>query len=118
MEEKKNHPRISVVIPFFNEEENIGELYRVLIKVLKKLNTTYELIFIDDGSFDNTYQILTELYQEDENIQLIRLKKNFGQTAALQAGFDVAQGEVIISMDGDLQIPIPAKSFFTSVELK
>jgi len=103
MEEKKNYPRISIVIPFFNEEENIGELYRGLIKVLKKLNTTYELIFIDDGSFDNTYQILTELYEEDENIQLIKLKKNFGQTAALQAGFDVAQGEVIISMDGDLQ---------------
>jgi glycosyltransferase involved in cell wall biosynthesis len=103
MEEKKNYPRISMVVPFFNEGENIQELYQSLIETLKKLNTTYEMIFIDDGSFDNTYKILTELYQKDENIQLIKLKKNFGQTAALQAGFDVAQGEIIISMDGDLQ---------------
>jgi len=103
MEEKKKHPQISMVIPFFNEEENIQELYQILFKVLKKLNTTYELIFIDDGSLDNTYQILTELYRNDENVQVIKLKKNFGQTAALQAGFDVAQGEIIISMDGDLQ---------------
>jgi len=103
MEEKKEHPQISVIIPFFNEEENIYELYESLIKILKKLNSTYELIFIDDGSFDNTCQILTELYQKDDNVQLIKLKKNFGQTAALQAGFDVVQGETIISMDGDLQ---------------
>jgi len=103
MEEKKKHPQISMVIPFFNEEENIKELYQILIKVLKKLNTTYELIFIDDGSLDNTYQILTALYKNDENVQVIKLKKNFGQTAALQAGFDIAQGEIIISMDGDLQ---------------
>jgi glycosyltransferase involved in cell wall biosynthesis len=103
MEEKIKYPQISMVIPFFNEEENIQELYQILIKVLKKLNTTYELIFIDDGSLDNTYQILTELYRNDENVQVIKLKKNFGQTAALQAGFDIAQGEIIISMDGDLQ---------------
>jgi len=103
MEEKENYPRISIVVPFFNEEENIEELYQRLIPVLKKLNTTYEMIFVDDGSLDNTYQILTELYQKNENVQVVKLKKNFGQTAALQAGFDVAQGEVIISMDGDLQ---------------
>ncbi|NIM90301.1 MAG: glycosyltransferase [Candidatus Aminicenantes bacterium] len=103
MEEKKEYPQISLVIPFFNEEENIEELYQGLVKVLTELNKTYEMIFIDDGSLDNTYQILTRLYQKDENIRVIKLKKNFGQTAALQAGFDVAQGEIIISMDGDLQ---------------
>ena len=103
MEKEKKHTQLSIVIPFFNEEENIEELYQSLIKVLKKLNTTYELIFIDDGSLDSTYQILTGLFQKDENVRAIKLKKNFGQTAALQAGFDVAQGEIILSMDGDLQ---------------
>ncbi|MFQ6082108.1 MAG: glycosyltransferase family 2 protein [Candidatus Aminicenantia bacterium] len=100
---RKPFPDVSVVVPFYNEQENIKELYKRLIQVLKKLNLKYELIFIDDGSTDNTYQILTEIFQKDKNVNLIKLRKNFGQTAALAAGFDFAQGEIIISMDGDLQ---------------
>jgi len=103
MESKRINPQISVVVPFYNEQENIQELYQGLTRVLGNLNVTYELIFVNDGSTDNTPQILKDLYQKDEKVLVIRLRKNFGQTAALQAGFDFAQGDVIISMDGDLQ---------------
>ncbi|MCD6194413.1 MAG: glycosyltransferase family 2 protein [Candidatus Aminicenantes bacterium] len=96
-------PQISVVVPFYNEEANVEELYRRLKKVLDRLKRTYELIFIDDGSTDKTPEILQKIYEKDEQVKIIRLRKNFGQTAALQAGFDFAQGEIIISMDGDLQ---------------
>lgn len=96
-------PQISVVVPFYNEEANVEELYRRLKKVLDRLKRTYELIFIDDGSTDKTPEILQKIYEKDELVKIIRLRKNFGQTAALQAGFDFAQGEIIISMDGDLQ---------------
>lgn len=103
IDKSKTPPQISVVVPFYNEEANIEELYRRLKEVLEKLNQTYELIFIDDGSTDKTPEILQRIYEKDELVKIIRLRKNFGQTAALQAGFDFAQGEIIISMDGDLQ---------------
>jgi glycosyltransferase involved in cell wall biosynthesis len=103
MESKRINPQISVVVPFYNEQENIQELYQGLTRVLGNLNVTYELIFVDDGSKDRTPQILRGLYQKDQKVLVIRLRKNFGQTAALQAGFDFARGEIIISMDGDLQ---------------
>ncbi len=96
-------PEISVVVPFYNEEENIEELYRRLKKVLAEVGRTYELVFVDDGSQDRTPEILQRLFQQDKTVKVIRLRRNFGQTAALQAGFDFARGEIIISMDGDLQ---------------
>jgi len=106
MKQEKNSPRnlqISIVVPFFNEEANIKELYQRLKRVLDRLQLAYELIFVDDGSTDRTPTILHQLYENDERVKIIRLRKNFGQTAALQAGFDYARGEIIISMDGDLQ---------------
>ncbi len=103
MNDKEKIIEISVVVPFYNEEDNIEELYGKLTQVLKGLGVTYELIFIDDGSTDRTPDILTGVFDADETVKVIRLRKNFGQTAALQAGFDNACGKVIISMDGDLQ---------------
>jgi len=103
MDTQNTTPRISVVIPFYNEEDNVEELYTILKRVLRKQKQSYEIIFIDDGSTDRTSAILARLFAEDRSLKVIRLRKNFGQTAALQAGFDHAQGEVIISMDGDLQ---------------
>ncbi|MCP2604921.1 glycosyltransferase family 2 protein [Candidatus Aminicenantes bacterium AH-873-B07] len=100
---EKSQIEISIVVPFYNEEENIKELYNRLTQTLKNLKKSYELIFIDDGSTDRTYQILNELYKKDKHVNIVKLKKNFGQTAALAAGFDHANGEIIISMDGDLQ---------------
>ena len=94
--------RISVVVPFYNEEQSVGEVYRRLKSALDGLD--YELIFVDDGSSDGSYQALREVWEKDrEKVRVIRLRRNFGQTAALQAGFDKARGEVIVTLDGDLQ---------------
>lgn len=103
MGKKDKKIEISIVVPFYNEEDNIKELYGKLTLVLKNLGITYELIFIDDGSTDKTRDILMDLFESDETVKVVILRKNFGQTAALQAGFDHAEGEIIITMDGDLQ---------------
>ncbi|HJZ63685.1 MAG TPA: glycosyltransferase family 2 protein [Candidatus Acidoferrum sp.] len=95
--------RYSIVVPFFNEQENIPPLYMKLTEVMDSIGEPYELIFVDDGSKDNTFKVLSDIYEHDRRVNLIRLRRNFGQTPALKAGFDFARGEVIISMDGDLQ---------------
>ena len=95
--------RYSVVVPFYNEQENIPPLYMKLTEVMDSIGEPYELVFVDDGSKDNTFRVLSEIYEHDRRVNLIRLRRNFGQTPALKAGFDFARGEVIISMDGDLQ---------------
>ena len=94
---------LSIIVPFFNEEDNIEELYTRLKKVLGTLGLSYEIIFVDDGSRDRTPEILARLYEQDSALHVIRLRRNSGQTAALQAGFDFARGQIVISMDGDLQ---------------
>jgi glycosyltransferase involved in cell wall biosynthesis len=96
-------PEISVIIPVYNEEENIGLLYQKLIQALEELGRSWEAIIIDDGSSDRSYEKLAEIARTDERIKLVRFVKNFGQTAALAAGIDHAQGDVIIPMDADLQ---------------
>src|SRR5579859_2605518 len=95
--------RYSIVVPFFNEQENIPALYMKLTEVMDSIGEPYELVFVDDGSRDNSFRVLSEIYEHDRRVNLIRLRRNFGQTAALKAGFDFARGGVIISMDGDLQ---------------
>ena len=94
---------ISVVIPLLNEEENIPLLYEELNAVLGSLNDTYEIIFIDDGSSDRSLELLCNLQKKDNHVVVVNFRKNFGQTAAMAAGFDYAQGDVIITMDADLQ---------------
>ena len=94
---------ISVTVPFFNEEKNVRPLYSQLKEVLEKENLNYEIIFVDDGSMDKTLAVLKEVQRENGKVKVIKLRKNFGQTAALSAGFDHARGEIIISLDGDLQ---------------
>ena len=94
---------ISIVIPLYNEEENVQELYRSLTKVLNTLQESYEILFVDDGSSDGSYAKLIEIRHNDENIRIIKFRRNFGQTAAIHAGFDYASGEVVVTMDADLQ---------------
>jgi glycosyltransferase involved in cell wall biosynthesis len=94
---------ISVVVPVYNEKENIQLLYRDIKNVLRKLDCLYEIIFIDDGSTDGTRDMLKMLTQNDPNLCVVLFRKNFGQSAAMAAGFKISSGEIIITMDGDLQ---------------
>jgi glycosyltransferase involved in cell wall biosynthesis len=94
---------LSVVLPIYNEEGNIKELHQKLSEVLFNLGKTYELIFTDDGSKDNSYQLLKEIAAVDSQVKVIKFRRNFGQTAALAAGIDEAQGEIIITIDSDLE---------------
>jgi len=95
--------RYSIVIPLYNEESNIRALYSRIVAAMAELSGNYEIIFVDDGSRDDTFKILSEICDKDSRVTAVRLRRNFGQTAGLQAGFDFAQGEIVISMDGDLQ---------------
>ncbi|OGO05669.1 MAG: glycosyl transferase [Chloroflexi bacterium RBG_13_56_8] len=96
-------PSFSVVIPVYNEAKNLVDLYEALQDALGELDEVSEFILVDDGSTDGSYEILKELHQRDPRIRVIRLRRNFGQTAAFAAGFDHARGDVVITMDADLQ---------------
>ncbi len=95
--------KYSIVVPFYNECDNIRPLYDKLVKVMDQVGSSFELVFVDDGSSDTSFRTLQEIFDHDPRVNLLRLRRNFGQTAALKAGFDFASGEIIISMDGDLQ---------------
>ncbi|GIW47810.1 MAG: dolichol-phosphate mannosyltransferase [Deltaproteobacteria bacterium] len=94
---------ISIVIPLYNEEKNVERLHSFLSEALGGINREAEIIFVDDGSTDRTFEILSRLKMSDNRIKIIRFTRNFGQTAAISAGFDYAIGDVVITMDGDLQ---------------
>jgi glycosyltransferase involved in cell wall biosynthesis len=94
---------LSILIPLLNEEESLKELYTWIIKVMQKNNYTYEIIFLDDGSTDKSWSIIEGFAAEDQNVKGIRFMRNFGKSQALHAGFAKAQGDVIITMDADLQ---------------
>jgi glycosyltransferase involved in cell wall biosynthesis len=94
---------LSIVIPLYNEEENVQILHDKLNHVLDSLKLDYEILFIDDGSTDRTFSILEEIQSKDLRVVVLSLRRNFGQTAAFAAGFDFARGDVIVTMDGDLQ---------------
>jgi glycosyltransferase involved in cell wall biosynthesis len=94
---------LSIVIPVFNEEESIAPLVHEIDQVLALSQKSYEIVIVDDGSKDGTFAALRSLYQQSERLKIVRLKRNFGQTAALAAGLDHAIGEIIVLMDGDAQ---------------
>jgi glycosyltransferase involved in cell wall biosynthesis len=96
-------PKYSIVVPFHNEEENVTTLYDRLKAVMEHVGETFELVFVDDGSRDRTYRLLEEIAAVDSRVLVIKLRRNFGQTSALAAGFDHAQGDFVLAMDGDLQ---------------
>ena len=100
-----NDTKISIVIPLFNEEGNLEKLYRELIGVLSATAQTYEIIFVDDGSSDTSFRIVKQLASADPAVRGISFSRNFGHQVAIMAGLETSRGEVVITMDGDLQHP-------------
>src|ERR1700727_644627 len=96
-------PKYSIVVPFHNEEENVTALYDRLKAVMETVGDSFELVLVDDGSSDRSYKLLEELAAVDSRVLVVKLRRNFGQTSALAAGFDHASGDFILAMDGDLQ---------------
>jgi glycosyltransferase involved in cell wall biosynthesis len=95
--------KYSIVVPFHNEEDNVTVLYARLKQVMEQVGDSFELVLVDDGSNDRTYKLLEEIAAVDSRVLVVKLRRNFGQTSALAAGFDHASGEFILAMDGDLQ---------------
>ena len=94
---------VSIVLPILNEEENLEELHSRLTETLSKLDLEYEIIAVDDGSTDKSFAVLKQIHERDPRLKAIKFRRNFGQTAAMSAGFNHARGDVIITMDSDLQ---------------
>lgn len=94
---------LSIVLPIYNEEGNIKELYQKLTQIILPLNKSYEIIFTDDGSTDNSFKLLKDIAANDQGVKVIKFRRNFGQTAALAAGINEANGELIITIDSDLE---------------
>ena len=108
---------ISIVVPLQNEEENVPLFYFELKKVLDSVGRSYEIVFIDDGSQDSTYQKLYDIYQSDPCVNIVSLDRNYGQTYALAAGFEFARGEIIFTMDGDFQHdPLDIPKFLEKID--
>ena len=94
---------ISVVIPLLNEEESLGELYSWIVRVMEKEGCSFELLFIDDGSTDSSWSVVERLAESDQRVKAVRFRTNYGKSAALYCGFERAEGDVVITMDADLQ---------------
>lgn len=110
-------PKYSIVVPFHNEEQNVTTLYDRLKAVMEHIGESFELVFVDDGSRDRTYRLLEEIAAVDSRVLVVKLRRNFGQTSALAAGFDHSQGEFILAMDGDLQHdPAEVPTFLAKLE--
>ncbi len=92
---------ISVIIPAYNEEQNVGPLYKAVKRVLSK--KPHEIIFVDDGSTDGTFEVLKKIHAQDKSLKIVKFRRNFGQTAGLMAGINAAKGDIVVTMDADLQ---------------
>ena len=94
---------VSIVIPVYEEEESLPHLYKSIKDVMDRLGRNYEIVFVDDGSKDGTFKVLESFQKKDPAVVVVSFRRNFGQTAAMAAGFEYAQNDIIITMDADLQ---------------
>jgi glycosyltransferase involved in cell wall biosynthesis len=94
---------LSIVVPMYNEQENVTPLYRAIVAAASKLGRSFEVIFVDDGSADRTVEVASELARRDPHLRIVKFRRNYGQTAAMAAGIEHARGEIVVTMDGDLQ---------------
>ena len=98
-----SRPKLSVCVPFYNEEESIAPLYAAVVAAVEPLGIPFEMVFVDDGSHDETLRRACDLARSDARVRVVKFRRNYGQTAAMAAGIEAARGEVIVTMDGDLQ---------------
>ena len=103
MVQAKNNPELSLFLPVLDEEENLRPMHEKIANALDSLGKTAEVIYVDDGSTDNSLEILREIAASDERVRVVSLRRNYGQTAAMSAGIDAAKGDILIPMDADLQ---------------
>lgn len=96
-------PKLSIVVPFFNEEQSIGPMHAAIANAVSPLGVPFEMVFVDDGSRDSTFHRAVEIARGDSRVRVVKFRRNYGQTAAMAAGIEHAQGEIIVTMDGDLQ---------------
>lgn len=110
-------PKLSVIVPFYNEEENIRRMHAAIAAAVEPLQVPFEMVFVDDGSRDNTLRLAVEIAQADYRVKVVKFRRNYGQTPAMAAGIEHACGEVLITMDGDLQNdPADIRAFLEKIE--
>ena len=96
-------PRLSIIVPLYNEGESVRALHAAIVSAVDPIGVSYEMVFVDDGSRDNTLEIATELARIDDRLRIVKFRRNYGQTPAMAAGIEHASGDVLVTMDGDLQ---------------
>jgi glycosyltransferase involved in cell wall biosynthesis len=96
-------PKLSIIVPFYNEEDSIGPLHAAIVNAVMPLRITFEMVFVDDGSNDTTVARAEALARADSRVRIVKFRRNYGQTAAMAAGIEYARGEILVTMDGDLQ---------------
>jgi len=94
---------ISIIVPLYNEEDSVTPLYDAIVAAVEPLEMEFEMLFVDDGSPDTTFSVAKNIAMQDKRLKVIKFRKNYGQTPAMAAGIDNAQGKILITMDGDLQ---------------
>ena len=111
------HPAISVIVPFFNEEDNISRMHAAIVAAVEPLGRPFEMVLVNDGSRDRTLELAIDLARRDPRVRVVNFRRNYGQTPAMAAGIEQAQGEVLITMDGDLQNdPRDIEQFLAKIE--
>jgi len=98
-----SEPDLSVIVPFYNEEESIAAMHRAIVEAVEPLGVAFEMVFVDDGSRDGTLEVATGIARADERVRVVKFRRNYGQTPAMAAGIEQANGRVLVTMDGDLQ---------------
>lgn len=98
-----NSPKLSVIVPFYNEADSIAPLYEAIVAAIEPLGISFEMVFVDDGSLDDTLQRAAAIASKDPRVRVVKFRKNYGQTPAMAAGIEHARGEILVTMDGDLQ---------------
>jgi glycosyltransferase involved in cell wall biosynthesis len=109
--------RLSIIVPFYNEAESIDGMYRAIVGAVAALEVPFEMIFVDDGSKDDTFVLASEIARRDHRVRVIKFRRNFGQTPAMAAGIEHARGEILVTMDGDLQNdPVDVERFLAKID--